>query len=337
MYNLDQVWRLFDRKPWAVHIFVTEQCNLDCAYCNEYDNSKPHPSTEDIKLWMRKCRELGTARIGFMGGEPLLHPDIVELVRYAKEIGFYKTSMSSNGFKLTEKLVADLEHAGLDTLQISVDVMKPNASTKKSIKSVGKKLEFLKNSKINMNVHGVLFDETIDEMVEVLDYCLDRDMPTHARLLHDDLINDQARCQSAEVQNLMRMVKNQEILKINGQRIHTDWTILEYEQTMLNGKTLDWTCVAGNKYFNISSTGQFWPCSQLRTEKHIMDVDRDYLLSWEGKKECQDRCGVYCQIDMSIKCNRPIPYLFKEVKRTAKRRLASMKPKRATRMRDFAT
>ena len=35
--------RLLDRRPWAAHLYVTEQCNLDCHYCNEYDNSIPHP------------------------------------------------------------------------------------------------------------------------------------------------------------------------------------------------------------------------------------------------------------------------------------------------------
>ena len=88
MIGFQQVLRVFDSKPWVAHLYVTEQCNLDCHYCNEYDNSIPHPAVADLKKWMDHIRELGVVRIGFQGGEPLKHPDIVELVRYAKSLGF---------------------------------------------------------------------------------------------------------------------------------------------------------------------------------------------------------------------------------------------------------
>ena len=44
MIGFQQVLRVFDNRPWAAHLYVTEQCNLDCHYCNEYDNSIPHPA-----------------------------------------------------------------------------------------------------------------------------------------------------------------------------------------------------------------------------------------------------------------------------------------------------
>ena len=40
--------REFDTKPIACHLYVTDQCNLDCFYCTEYDNSVPHPSLEGV-------------------------------------------------------------------------------------------------------------------------------------------------------------------------------------------------------------------------------------------------------------------------------------------------
>ena len=105
-YNiLESAKRLRDRKPLQCSLYVTDQCNLDCAYCTEYDNSRPHPSIDDLKKWVRKIRELGTMRIALVGGEPLVHPDIVELVRYCRELGF-ATSLTTNGFLLTRKLIA---------------------------------------------------------------------------------------------------------------------------------------------------------------------------------------------------------------------------------------
>jgi hypothetical protein len=48
-------------------LYLTGRCNLDCSYCTEYDNSKPHPQLEDLNLWIRKIRELGTMRIALVG------------------------------------------------------------------------------------------------------------------------------------------------------------------------------------------------------------------------------------------------------------------------------
>ena len=114
MSLIRQAPRLYDTKPWTAHLYLTDQCNLDCHYCNEYDNSLPHPDTDDLKKYLDKIRELGCLRIGFQGGEPLMHPDVVELVRYAKELGFLKVSMSTNAFLLTKPMLADLADAGLD-------------------------------------------------------------------------------------------------------------------------------------------------------------------------------------------------------------------------------
>jgi len=90
-----------------------------------------YPSLDDLKKWIRKIRDLGTMRIALVGGEPLVHPNIVEVVRYCRELGF-ATSLTTNGFLLTRKLLAELEDAGLQVMQISVDRMTPSPITKKS-------------------------------------------------------------------------------------------------------------------------------------------------------------------------------------------------------------
>src|SRR5437016_13383837 len=98
MLDLQQVRRVFDTKPWSAHLYVTEQCNLDCHYCNEFNNSIPHPSVANLKKWMDHIRKLGVARLGLQGGEPLKHQEIVVVGRYAKSLGFWKVRRSMNGF-----------------------------------------------------------------------------------------------------------------------------------------------------------------------------------------------------------------------------------------------
>jgi MoaA/NifB/PqqE/SkfB family radical SAM enzyme len=234
---LQHVLRVLDRKPWVAHLYVTEQCNLDCHYCNEYDNAIPHPAAADLQKWMDHIRSLGVVRIGFQGGEPLKHPGIAALVRYAKSIGFSAVSMSTNGFLLTRELLAELEEAGLDKLQISVDRMTPIASTRKSMRSILHKLDWFKESKVRLHVSGVLFKETLDEMGQVIDTCLDRGIPVHARVIHDDLVHGRALRDPDSSKPLLRFIEQQETLKRNGEKIHTSWNLFAYEKKMLRQET----------------------------------------------------------------------------------------------------
>jgi MoaA/NifB/PqqE/SkfB family radical SAM enzyme len=317
--------RLVDDKAWLGQLYVTNQCNLACHYCNEYDNNQPHPTLENLTTWMRKMRELGVMKIQLQGGEPLLHPDIVEVVRRAKEIGFYRVGMSSNGFLLTEKLVKALEAAGLDSLQISVDRMTPSKGTKKSLKTVLNKLDYFKSSRISMTVTGVLFEDNLHEVSQVIDTCLDKNIPVAARMVHNDLVNQRELADDVSHNSVLALLQYQAELKAAGEKIHTPWRILEYQLSTLKGKGFDWQCTAGYKYFCVSGTGQFWPCSQVRTTKHIMDVTVEDLKSWNKPKSCQNGCGVYCVISASFRSNHPLKDGFDEVREWLWKRSANRK------------
>jgi MoaA/NifB/PqqE/SkfB family radical SAM enzyme len=324
--------RIFDRKPWAAHLYVTEQCNLDCHYCNEYNNSLPHPATADLKRWMNKIRELGVARLGLQGGEPLKHPDIVELVRHAKALGFYKLSLASNGFLLTRDLLRDLEQAGLDTFHISVDRMTPIPSTRKSMKTVLHKLDWFKTSRIKLNVSGVLFRESLEEMGQVVDTCLDRGIPVQMRAVHNDLIRNRTLRDADSTNPILRFIEQQETLKCNGEKIHTNWNILAYQKAMLRNEPVEWTCAAGYKYFFVSSTGKFWLCSQVRTDKHILDISKADLLAYNTKKACQAGCGVYCTVDTSLKVSHPVRYFAREASGALTKGLSKLRRERGRRI-----
>ncbi len=324
MTVLWQARRLIDSKPWTAHLYVTDQCNLDCHYCNEYDNSVPHPQQSELRQWMRKIRRLGVLRLGLQGGEPLMHPDIVELVAYGKQLGFDRVSMSTNAFLLTRELAAALAEAGLDSLQFSVDRMTPTESTKKSLKTVVHKLGFFDGTDVSVNVSGVLFGDTIEQSSQVIDECLSRDIPVHARVIHDDLINKRKLRLHPATAPMQKAVERQVALKRSGARIHTSWNLLDYQLAMLEGAELDWTCVAGYKYFFVSAQGQFWLCSQVRTQRHIMDIQPDDLLAYDRKKDCQKGCGVYCTVDMSLAVSHPGRYLTREATRRARSGLVGL-------------
>ena len=324
-YNiLESAKRLRDRKPLQCSLYVTDQCNLDCAYCTEYDNSRPHPSIDDLKKWVRKIRELGTMRIALVGGEPLVHPDIVELVRYCRELGF-ATSLTTNGFLLTRKLIRQLEDAGLQVMQISVDRMTPSAITKKSFKTILPKLDYFRNSKISLHITGVICADTLPEAQAVLETGLSRGIPTEVRLVHADPLR-RFRVDRGQREELERFIDSMIERKRRGEKIHTSEAILNYQRSLLRGEHVEWTCAAGYKLFFVSAQGKFWICSMVHTNKDIMDVTLDDLFANYKKKSCQEGCGVYCAVSASLLVEKPVRVLGKEILARAKRVPSLLRP-----------
>lgn len=314
---LESAKRLIDRKPLQCSLYVTDRCNLDCSYCTEYDNSRPHPSLEDLKKWIRKIRDLGTMRIALVGGEPLTHPNIVELVRYCRELGF-ATSLTTNGFLLTRKLIKELEEAGLQVMQISVDRMTPSAVTKKSFKTVLPKLDYFKDSKISLHITGVICADTMSESHAVLETGLSRGIPTEVRLVHADPTN-RFRVERGPLEYLDGFIKSMVERKRAGEKIHTSEAILNYQRSLLRGEHVEWTCMAGYKLFFVSAQGKFWICSMVHTDQDIMDVTLEDLYANNRKKSCQEGCGVYCAVSASLLVQKPMQVVGREIVARAKR------------------
>src|SRR5213075_3265321 len=317
-YNiLESGKRLLDRKPLQCSLYVTDRCNLDCAYCTEYDNSRPHPSLDDLKKWIRKIRELGTMRIALVGGEPLLHPNIVEILRYCRELGF-ATSLTTNGFLLTPELIAQLENAGLQVMQISVDRMTPSPITKKSFKTILPKLDYFDNSKISLHITGVICADTLPESRAVLETGLSRGIPTEVRLVHADPLH-RFRVDRGPREELEAFIDSMIERKRHGEKIHTNEAILQYQKSLLRNEPVDWTCAAGYKLFFVSAQGKFWECSMVHGDKHIMDVTPEDLHANYRKKSCQAGCGVYCAVSTSLLVQKPASVVTKEIVSRARR------------------
>src|SRR5580704_4470234 len=110
--------------PVLAHIVPTRRCNLSCTYCNEFDDvSKPVPAAEMLRR-IDLLAALGTSIISFSGGEPLLHPDLDDLIVGIRRRGSI-AGMITNGYLLTADRIRKLNRAGLEHMQISIDNVMP--------------------------------------------------------------------------------------------------------------------------------------------------------------------------------------------------------------------
>src|SRR5437899_4783482 len=142
--------------PLLVQIIPIRRCNIACAYCNEYDKVSPPVPRDLLRRRIDKLADLGTSVVAFSGGEPMLHPDLDDLIRHIRRRGMM-AGLITNGYFLVPKRIEELNQAGLDFLQISIDNIEPDEVSKKSLRLLDKKLQHLKeHAAVDVNINSVL-------------------------------------------------------------------------------------------------------------------------------------------------------------------------------------
>src|SRR5246127_277707 len=142
--------------PLLAHIIPMRRCNLACTYCNEFDDfSKPVPIDEMYRR-IDKLGALGTAVVTISGGEPLMHPELDDVIRRIRANRMI-AGLITNGYLLVAERIQRLNRAGLEWLQISIDNVNPDEVSKKSLEVLDKKLQLLaQHADFHVNINSVV-------------------------------------------------------------------------------------------------------------------------------------------------------------------------------------
>jgi Fe-coproporphyrin III synthase len=115
-----------DKKPVVVWN-VGRRCNLRCVHCYSQSRDMDYPnelSHEDGLRLLADLADFGAPVVLFSGGEPLLRPDIFELIQHATSRKM-RAVVSTNGTLITPDIAARLKEAGLSYVGISLDGLEP--------------------------------------------------------------------------------------------------------------------------------------------------------------------------------------------------------------------
>lgn len=118
----------FGREIDYMRISVIDSCNLNCYYCNPQDNNKKCQainilSVKKVLCIVRAATRLGITHFRLTGGEPLLHPQIDEMVSQIKKIpGVRSVSLTTNAVLLAQH-AKQLKEAGIDSINVSLDTI----------------------------------------------------------------------------------------------------------------------------------------------------------------------------------------------------------------------
>lgn len=312
MRKLATLQRLFDDRALYCQLIVTRRCNLACGYCNEFDKVSRPVEFETLTARMdHLVRNLGVTIMDFLGGEPLLHPRIADLVAHAHELGCW-TNVITNGFLLSDQLVHKLNIAGLDSMAVSIDRITPTDFTHKGLVPLRKKLARLKqHARFRVEVNVVLCEETLDEFEDVVEEIKRIGFPV--------------RCGVRHYQGRMEL-SGELIAKFEWfQQNFQHWRIapmLDLHRARLTGQAKEWKCAGGYKFLYVDEFGTVRACSQvsLKEPVNVMHMTRQHLKANDCHKNCEKECGVSCVIQTSLMTQKPVRYALRCAQHVARSR-----------------
>ncbi len=113
--------------PRSVRLSVTDRCDFACTYCRPSRSDGYTDGRLMTSAWrtmFEALHQAGVRRVRLTGGEPLVHPEIVSIVKHLSTIGFEDVALTTNASQLA-RLAKPLRDAGLHRLNISIDTLDP--------------------------------------------------------------------------------------------------------------------------------------------------------------------------------------------------------------------
>src|SRR5277367_2198439 len=298
--NARGLWRILKAvvstdHPLLAHLIPIRRCNLSCTYCNEFDDfSKPVP-VEQMLLRVDQLGNLGTSVITISGGEPLLHPQLDDIIQHMRKRRIV-SGMITNGYLLTADRIQKLNRAGLEWLQISIDNVNPDEVSKKSLKVLDKKLQLLaEHADFHVNINSVVGGGVShpQDALTVGRRALELGFSSTVGIIHDG--SGQVQPLTGEEQRVYHEMKNLE--KRSFTRVNA------FQDNIALGRPNEWRCRAGARYLYICEDGLVHYCSQQRgypgipLEKYtVADIRREF----QTEKSCAPHCTVSCVHQVSI-------------------------------------
>jgi len=287
----------FPRRPILAHIVPMRRCNLACAYCNEFDSVSAPVPLDTMLARIDRLAELGVSMITISGGEPLLHPDLDRIIAHIGKRGIIPT-LITNGYLLTPERIRRLNRAGLHNLQISIDNVNPDEVSKKSLKVLDRKLQWLAEyAHFDVNVNAVVGSGVgaPEDALTVARRARELGLHITTGVIHDSSgqVRPLGARDRAVLDALHRLRKPLfSFVRHNG-----------FQRNLMRGLPNHWHCRAGSRYLYVCEDGLVHWCSQqrgrpgIRLERYTAtDIEREY----HTEKTCAPFCTITCVHQIAV-------------------------------------
>jgi MoaA/NifB/PqqE/SkfB family radical SAM enzyme len=312
------IYNTMAKKPWAISIEVTHNCTADCEHCDKGDKI-PDEKQATAEEYKSLVNEFNPLVVQISGGEPLMRPDILDIVRVFKTPGHMPMIVFvTNASLLTEEKYDALRAAGVDEFSISIDFPDDRHDKNRRIPGLFKHLDTLipkltarGNNDITMitAVTRQNYPYLLDNLrvVERWGAKLNFSMYTAGRTHNADLL-----ISSPEDLTAFRTVVDKLIeAKENGSPIFSSVEVMNrYYDFFANGAKAG-GCLAGIRSLVVNPDGSFCPCAMKKDT--TFTTQKAMRKDFSEKNTCDD-----CFISLRANTEKPFREVVRDVFRASR-------------------
>jgi len=160
-------------------ISITTGCNMKCVYChNEGQSCFAQLSIDDIDLLLKNSYDIGLKSVRLTGGEPLIHPQIVDICKLIKNKYGLQVGINTNLIKI-DVLLDLLENNLVDKVVVGLDYfdgkISKNSPVGKSSADIKKNILSIKKYPINIAV-DMVYNNNKTDIEQMFNFCLNNEI-----------------------------------------------------------------------------------------------------------------------------------------------------------------
>lgn len=331
--------------PLFVYLELTKDCNLRCRFCDIWKVKYRNPqylsgelSLGEIVNLVDELKRMGTILIHLFGGEALLRPDIIEIVREINKRGL-AVSLTTNGTLLSEGMVKNLIDAGLKHIAISLDssfaeihdkMRGVSGTFEKVIQSIANIKRI--SDKMKITIHALITKNNFKYLLDMVKLSIElksdaikfipvqKTYPQNLYLSQDENIFFNT---SDEINSLENEL-NRTIDFLSRTRMDTfAYEFLRKTPDFYRNKKTDFRCLAGYILCELDSAGNVYPCASLAEaagnirEGKFSEIWNSEKFNLQRKEiiNCHN-CWMSCYIEPSLRFS--LKYQIKNLPKTIK-------------------
>ena len=255
-------------RPFFVQYSLLNACNAHCGYCNCPNRENPQLSLEEHFRVLTEFARLGTVRVKFLGGEPLLHDDIDALIVETRRLGM-RAAMVTNGLLVPQKFETVRK---LDELVISIDGSEANHDRQRgkgTWKKVMTAIERCADAKLDFFLSAVVTRESHGDVDWLLDLARRLGIMVNFQVpqFNEEMYGKGARSWMPAPEDIRHIVARIAAAKDAGAPVlfssrsyrHTlEWRDFAVEYVERPGEVSP--CTAGRYFLQVEPNGDVYPC-----------------------------------------------------------------------------
>lgn len=276
---------------------ITDQCNLSCRHCGSNCTANNHTylpleKIKEVLLQVVKAYDAREIMICITGGEPFLHPDVYDIVRFARRNGF-SVGITSNGTLIDEETANKIVSSGINTIAVSVDGLADShdrfRNKKGSFDIAIRGINNLKANGADPQVITVVHPGNINILQSMFEL-FQREKISSWRLVNVDPIG-RARADSGlllsrnEIKMLLNFIRDKRFDPDNEMEVTygcSHFVSYEYEREI---RDYYFQCIAGIQVASIMANGDIGACLDIERRPEVIqgNIFRDNFIDvWEN-------------------------------------------------------